>query len=80
MRDKLDEGVVKRYCCNPDCPSQSNDQKTGRYLGKSKKGEYAEFLCPECGKRSIFNPRQREEVAIVLDKETEIRYNSCKRE
>ena len=48
---KADVEAVKRYCPNPDCPSQRRTRKggtsRGRYVGEDN-GTHGRHYCPEC--------------------------------
>jgi len=67
-KTEVDDLTIARFCLNPECPSVKG-RVTGRYLGRCKIGQTAIFLCPDCGQRTVFNPPQREETAVVLDGE-----------
>lgn len=67
---KADAQAVKRYCPNPDCPSQRRTRKggksRGRYLGGSEKNAYVELFCIECKMWFAWKDEQLIEIGTII--------------
>ena len=57
------QGLIKRYCMNPLCPSYGRKRPgVGRYICSTRAGDPADLLCEDCHK--VTEIRATEEVTV----------------